>query len=193
MATALQGFRLTARSCKCRPAAHHCATKSVAQGRPFSVTVCQSREQKKEVSDPALLAALDKAGKGANAQHGQYLQSEAARLGENLKRFDQTALKMINNRVHMPAFPWQRRKEKVPRTFMNEGEDDAVDGFPETEEEESANISSLAHGELEQHREMRHYARLAAWEMPMLASEYSGPSEFYSITYTGEYLSGQNC
>ena len=31
-------------------------------------------------------------------------------------------------------------------------------------------ISSLAHGELEQHREMREFARIAAWEMPLLTS-----------------------
>jgi hypothetical protein len=30
-------------------------------------------------------------------------------------------------------------------------------------------ISSIAHGELEQHREIRHYARIAAYEMPSLA------------------------
>lgn len=32
-------------------------------------------------------------------------------------------------------------------------------------------ISSTAHGELEQHREIREYARNAAWEMPLLARE----------------------
>lgn len=39
---------------------------------------------------------------------------------------------------------------------------------PEFEEDD---ISSMAHGQLEQHREYRHYARLAAWEMPLLTSE----------------------
>ncbi|KAF2003675.1 hypothetical protein P154DRAFT_617577 [Amniculicola lignicola CBS 123094] len=29
-------------------------------------------------------------------------------------------------------------------------------------------LTSLGHGELEQHRELRHYARLAAWELPLL-------------------------
>lgn len=29
----------------------------------------------------------------------------------------------------------------------------------------------MAHGKLEEVREMRHYARLAVWEMPLLASE----------------------
>ncbi|KAL8739996.1 MAG: hypothetical protein Q9190_007247, partial [Brigantiaea leucoxantha] len=43
---------------------------------------------------------------------------------------------------------------------QNTGEDDDFDGD---------DISSTAHGELEQHREMREYARIAAWEMPMLS------------------------
>jgi small subunit ribosomal protein S35 len=30
-------------------------------------------------------------------------------------------------------------------------------------------LTSLAHGELDQHREARHYARIAAYEMPRLA------------------------
>lgn len=40
----------------------------------------------------------------------------------------------------------------------------------EDEEFSEDDITSLAHGELEQHREMRHYARIAAWEMPLLSS-----------------------
>ena len=41
------------------------------------------------------------------------------------------------------------------------GEDDTFQGDE---------ISSIAHGELEQHREIREYARIAAWEMPLLSS-----------------------
>jgi small subunit ribosomal protein S35 len=33
-------------------------------------------------------------------------------------------------------------------------------------------ITALGHGELEQHRELREYARLAAWELPLLSSTY---------------------
>ncbi len=40
----------------------------------------------------------------------------------------------------------------------------------EDEEFEGDDITSLGHGELEQHREMREYARIAAWEMPLLSS-----------------------
>lgn len=61
------------------------------------------------------------------------------------------------------------RGKKPKETFLNMGESDPFeeDGFMEDEEDD---ISSIAHGELEQHREWRHYARLAAWEMPMLSS-----------------------
>lgn len=46
---------------------------------------------------------------------------------------------------------------------QDEGEDDEFEGD---------DITSLGHGELEQHREMREYARIAAWEMPMLSSAF---------------------
>ena len=61
------------------------------------------------------------------------------------------------------------RRKKPKNSFLNLGEEEAFD-FEDDPEEDHDDLSSLAHGELEQHREMRHYARLAAWEMPLLAS-----------------------
>lgn len=63
----------------------------------------------------------------------------------------------------------QGRIEKESRVLtgffnMNEPEDVYSD------EEEEGDMTSLAHLEMEQHREQREYARLAAWEMPMLSS-----------------------
>ncbi|MCJ1322223.1 37S ribosomal protein S24, mitochondrial [Xylographa vitiligo] len=43
---------------------------------------------------------------------------------------------------------------------MDSGDDEVFDGD---------DMSSIAHGELEQHRELRAYARIAAWEMPLLS------------------------
>lgn len=54
------------------------------------------------------------------------------------------------------------------RGFFSIGEEDA-EGTGEDEEFEGDDITSLAHGELEQHRELREYARIAAWEMPLLS------------------------
>ena len=60
----------------------------------------------------------------------------------------------------------------IPRVkpgLMAMGEVEDQDIGPD-EEFEGDDITSLGHGELEQHREMRHYARIAAWEMPLLSS-----------------------
>ncbi|KAK4694112.1 small subunit ribosomal protein S35, partial [Lecanoromycetidae sp. Uapishka_2] len=64
----------------------------------------------------------------------------------------------------------------------------------EDEEFEGDDLTSLGHGELEQHREMREYARIAAWEMPLLsklAKPFAPPAmdeplRFRYTTYMGE-------
>lgn len=56
--------------------------------------------------------------------------------------------------------------------FLSMGE---LDEFEQEEDPvwKNDDITSLAHGELEQHRELRTYARIAAWEMPLLSSTSS--------------------
>lgn len=63
-----------------------------------------------------------------------------------------------------PAIP-----EKIKEGLFAMGETDPQD-TGEDGDFEGNDITSTAHGELEQHREMREYARIAAWEMPMLSS-----------------------
>ena len=73
------------------------------------------------------------------------------------------------------------------------GEDEEQD-IGEDEEFEGDDITSLGHGELEQHREMREYARIMAWEMPMLSKlakpftppNLQQPLRFRYTTYMGE-------
>ncbi|UNI20693.1 37S ribosomal protein S24, mitochondrial [Purpureocillium takamizusanense] len=48
-------------------------------------------------------------------------------------------------------------------------EDDPETDTEEHDEFDEDDITSMAHGKLEEVREMRHYARLAVWEMPLLA------------------------
>lgn len=84
----------------------------------------------------------------------------------------------------------------IPRIkpgLMSMGEVEEQDSG-EDEEFESDDITSLGHGELEQHREMREYARIAAWEMPLLsklAKPFTPPAldeplRFRYTTYMGE-------
>ena len=65
------------------------------------------------------------------------------------------------------------RKDHIPERIkpglMAMGEEDEQ-GSGEDGEFKGDDISSLAHGELEQHREIREMARIAAWEMPLLSS-----------------------
>ena len=69
---------------------------------------------------------------------------------------------------YLRAKPLKRikREPRIQEGFFNLNEPEDKYG----DEEEEGDISSLAHGELEKHREQREYARLAAWEMPMLSS-----------------------
>lgn len=58
--------------------------------------------------------------------------------------------------------------------FWAEDEPDELgiveDGDEEFNDDE---ITSMAHAELELHREIREYMRIAAWDMPLLSSMYS--------------------
>ncbi|KAL8854083.1 MAG: hypothetical protein Q9221_001206 [Calogaya cf. arnoldii] len=77
--------------------------------------------------------------------------------------------------------------------LMAMGEIDEQDSG-EDEDFEGDDITSVAHGELEQHREIREYARIAAWEMPMLSKlakpfvlpSKDKPLRFRYTTYMGE-------
>lgn len=53
--------------------------------------------------------------------------------------------------------------------FQNQGEEPTGMTL-EDEEFQEDDISSLAHGQLDEHRERREYLRIAAWEMPLLSS-----------------------
>ncbi|KAL8873564.1 MAG: hypothetical protein Q9174_000980, partial [Haloplaca sp. 1 TL-2023] len=83
--------------------------------------------------------------------------------------------------------------ERIVPGLMAMGEIDEQDSG-EDDDFEGDDITSTAHGELEQHREIRDYARIAAWEMPMLsklAKPFVPPSQdqplrFRYTTYMGE-------
>ena len=52
--------------------------------------------------------------------------------------------------------------------MVEDGDDDFYDD----------EITSMAHAEVELHREMREYARIAAWDMPLLSSKSHLPHPF---------------
>ena len=51
-------------------------------------------------------------------------------------------------------------------------------------------LTSLGHSELEKHRELREYARLIAWEMPLLNRMFSQITFFVQSTIGGSRFLG---
>lgn len=81
---------------------------------------------------------------------------------------------MVSQAVYDISRKSPRERDIPPRItpgLMAMGEVDEQDSG-EDEDFEGDDITSIAHGELEQHREIREYARIAAWEMPMLSSKF---------------------
>lgn len=55
-------------------------------------------------------------------------------------------------------------------------DDDDPETFTEEHDEfDEDDITEMAHGKLEEVREMRHYQRLAVWELPLLSSKNPPP------------------
>lgn len=88
-------------------------------------------------------------------------------------------------------------KISISRSFWHEDEDDSDMITDERDEDEfdEDDIMSMAHGKLEEFREYREYARIAAWEMPLLsklARSFEPPTaqeplRFRYTSYMGEF------
>jgi small subunit ribosomal protein S35 len=69
--------------------------------------------------------------------------------------------------------PLRKTMRAIKGSFWNDEERDSemiTNEFGEDDFEED-DITSMGHAKLEEHREMREYARIAVWEMPLLSSE----------------------
>lgn len=69
----------------------------------------------------------------------------------------------------------ERPTPKGPDQFWNEEEEDpemVIKDGPD-EEDPGYDISSMAHGRLDEIREQRHLARIIVWEMPLLSSAFT--------------------
>lgn len=106
---------------------------------------------------------------------------------------------VFNSSYTMKKLDAPEKPKKLKQTFMNMGEPEPWEQenmLPDDEDD----LTSLGHGELELHRELRHYARLAAWEMPLLyklRKPFKLPSEktplrFRYTTYMGEQHPAEN-
>jgi small subunit ribosomal protein S35 len=168
MAAALQSFRFAVRSCNCRHISPRHVAKSIGRGREFSTTpqrwLAASIE---EIEERLSKAAATNRDAAEYMRVSKETEEELAALEESMQQEEEESRQRYAARH--PPYVLPLRRKRLKDTFMNMGD-------PEPWEEEGMldddhdDMTSLAHGELEQHREMRHYARLAAWEMPLLSS-----------------------
>jgi small subunit ribosomal protein S35 len=83
----------------------------------------------------------------------------------------QTSQAAYNSQTLIKSMESLDLPEKIKPGLFAMGEVDPQD-TGEDEEFDGDDMSSVAHGQLEQHREFREYARIAAWEMPLLSSMF---------------------
>jgi small subunit ribosomal protein S35 len=168
MATALQSLRITARSCQCGPVLHRYLQKPIGRRRPFSTTPLRY------APDNDLSSIVEKA-----VAAGEKLDNINLRKVKRPSRYasiisEEDMEEIYDETLDEFGKPFQppdlEERKKWDDTFLNLGEEEPFDE-EDIDEDTEEELSSLAHGELEHHREMRHYARLAAWDMPMLSSK----------------------
>ncbi|KAG4417454.1 hypothetical protein IFR04_009407 [Cadophora malorum] len=190
MATALQGVRSTARSCICSQTQFRHVANSIGPGRAFSTSLPRLKRTNR------IRTGLTKAKKSSSPEAAGLLEIESELQRARDTRPNGDEWDTVKQRIDSQNRPYElanNRRKKLKETFMNMGEAEPWED-EHTMEDDDDDINSLAHGELEQHRELRHYARLVAWEMPLLsklAKPFQPPTRdmplrFRYTTYMGE-------
>jgi small subunit ribosomal protein S35 len=178
MATALQGFRLTARGCTCREVAHRYSAKPVGRRRTLSTTPLRWKNKQSDTFSKARSVLGEDPQEAFD--HSQLVTP--GEWNEIVKTEAQGSMERFKSRFPPPTVPIRRKKLK--QTFMNLGDPEPWEEEGQIEDDHD-DLPTLGHGELEQHREMRHYARLAAWEMPLLASRFLSEIFMSKALYLG--------
>ena len=193
MATALQSLRWAVRRFAQSRTTFRSSASSIGRRQAFSTVPARWDAPKDEDTDPRIPAIKEKIKKLLRDEttdaDGDPIDNEDlvdlvenlhGRLDKAIKDLDPEKMQQeLEKRIEAKMerkFRFQDeeeeiqpRKRKLKQTFMNMGEHEPWEEDT-TMPDDDDDIPTLAHQELEQHREMRHYARLAAWEMPLLSS-----------------------
>ncbi|KAK6064740.1 hypothetical protein SCUP515_11622 [Seiridium cupressi] len=123
-----------------------------------------------------------------------YLASTPSLSQEEDRAFQE--LDLAFNKLDAVATQVQKPVRVHKRSFWGEDEQDQDYLTEDIDEDDFSDedIMSIAHGKLEEHREYREYARIAAWQMPLLsklARPFEAPTKeeclrFRYTTYMGE-------
>ncbi|KAI0892312.1 mitochondrial ribosomal subunit protein-domain-containing protein [Annulohypoxylon nitens] len=198
MASGVQSIRLCARTFRHSPALRKAGTRIYVARRPFSSTPMRWRNPAKKDEFEEEEEEYVEVDDGLDPVERQALFRSALRNPnanvEGLTRFHERTLGAATPIVAIAgALPKKNKK----RLFWNQDEDDPDLITDEMNEEtfDEDDIMGMAHSKLEEFREYREYARIAAWEMPLLsklARPFEPPSaeeplRFRYTSYMGEF------
>ncbi|KAF1967085.1 hypothetical protein BU23DRAFT_559638 [Bimuria novae-zelandiae CBS 107.79] len=165
MASISRCYVLLSRRCPLRPPSPYVAPKYTPQWqRPFSTTPSRAAGGSEDAFTPGKppqtegAAALRSLVEDLKALDPDVIE-DAIRKGRDGIAWTNTDTNEIDNDE------WAIQEEDTRRVgFWGEGEE----SLGKDEDYYGDDLTSLGHGELEQHRELREYARLIAWELPLL-------------------------
>jgi small subunit ribosomal protein S35 len=183
MAAAAQSLRLALRcsSRRAGPQIQLARPQTLRATRPFSTTPFR-RAEEGEGQDPlADVRIFDNPGDavddllrlGTLTEAEQKEALKAQKAWEELPYEEKQNLINTVKGVREGIAPLRRPTAKIRNSFWNMDEKDTEMVTNEVGEDEfdEDEITSMGHAKLEEHREFREYARIAVWEMPLLASE----------------------
>jgi small subunit ribosomal protein S35 len=177
MAPGPQALRALTRSCR-QPLPFWCIRPTAATiQRPLSTTPFRRKDAG---DDEDNIRRYDNPGDVVNdllqgATLSEAEQEEARKAQKAWEELPYEQKMKVKNTLQTARSQLGRAGMVAPKNaFWNEEEKDPemiTSEFGEDDFEED-DITSMAHGKLEEHREFREYARITVWEMPLLASEF---------------------
>lgn len=157
MASVPRRLLLQSRQCPSRIRASVTPRQTVQWQRPLSTTPRRCADANNEAREAAMLASLAKDLAALDPE----VVADAIRKGKQGIPFARDAQLEKDEDFDIE----EDDKRKVAAGFWAEGEE----SMGPDEDYFADDITSHGHGELQKHRELREYARLIAWELPLLS------------------------
>ncbi|KAI9838807.1 MAG: 37S ribosomal protein S24, mitochondrial, partial [Thelocarpon superellum] len=195
MATVVHGWRVALRQRRPQSLLRTQTRTPCAASRAFTTIPRRADEKAADGTSSAtssddfastLSPAAQETYNGLSATEKRRVQVESRKIDANIDKIIAEPVPGGDMRAVRP-----RPRNATNFLAMGEKDEKTYPAPPEFEEDE---MSSLGHGFLEQHREIREFARIAAWEMPLLSKlaqpfvppAHDQPLRFRYTTYMGE-------
>ena len=136
---------------------------------PFDAMAEELDQLRAESRSMNFRKAVDKASQNLSPEE----QAEFERHRDKILHVSRDIDRLVP-RLKQSLFDFRQPARVKRNSFWFENEQDTDIIYEETGNDNAFNeddITSMAHGKLEEHWEHREYARIAIWEMPLLSSE----------------------